>query len=124
MYNLVYMRGIDNDVQDQAYRAFYWELLNAAVTGTWPDTARLPAEGEFRKIVESAGDPAAFQRSLVDYCDFRLARAFQYDGVAAKLGSGGRERLVPRDPGLGRATVRKGLATARSRAAARVKQKA
>jgi hypothetical protein len=85
MFNQVSAGGIDEGIKETDFLEFYWRLLLAQVDGAWVDISKVSDEiGVYRPLLETAGDQRAFQAALVDYCDFRLSRAFQFDHPGAK----------------------------------------
>jgi hypothetical protein len=80
LHNLFHGGGARSGIRDQDFFEFYWELIAAQLTEEWPKPSRLSASlGHFRPLLETASSPADFAAALIDYCDFRLSRAFQFE---------------------------------------------
>jgi len=85
MFNHVSAGGIDEGIKETDFLEFYWRLLLAQVDGAWMDIDKVSDEiGVYRPLLATAGDERAFRAALIDYCDFRLSRAFQFDHPGAK----------------------------------------
>jgi len=84
LHNHTLAGGIDSGVGDEDYLEFYWRLLVSQVDNKWVQRDRIAdGLGWFRSLLETADAPDKFARALVEYCDFRLSRAFQFENPDA-----------------------------------------
>lgn len=85
LYNLFFHRGIEADIGDDPVFAFSLVLLRAYCHRTWPGPESLTPELEgFLPLLRAVGDPGAFKPALLDYCDWRLSRAYGFKDSQAK----------------------------------------
>ena len=69
---------------DPGAHAFHAALQLILVSGQWPATIDPAHFQAFAPLLVTAHDPSAFAQALVDYCDYRVAQCFGYDGIDAE----------------------------------------
>lgn len=83
MYSGGFSEGTGEANNDFAH--FYWRLIIAQLHNEWVPKGKLTDDiGHFRPLLEFAGSPDLFEKALVEYCDFRMARSMLYDNPDAK----------------------------------------
>jgi hypothetical protein len=85
LFNHLSAGGIDEAIGEQDYVDFHWRMLAAQFTREWPTPDKLTDDlGEFRPLLLSALDGDRRRQAVLDYCDFRLSRSFQFPDRDAK----------------------------------------
>lgn len=85
LYNLFFHRGIEADIGDDPVFAFALFLLHAYCHRRWPEPEALKPELEgFLPLLRAVGDSGTFKTALLDYCDWRLSRAYGFKDCQAK----------------------------------------
>lgn len=85
LYNLFFHRGIEDDIGDGPVFAFSRVLLQAYCHRRWPGPEALTPELEgFLPLLNAVGDANVFKVALLDYCDWRLSRAYGFKDSLAK----------------------------------------
>ncbi len=80
--NHIYKGGMLNGIGDanMDFVHFYWRLLIAQLHNQWVPKEKLnDALGNFKPLLEFANNPALFEKALIEYCDFRMARSLLYE---------------------------------------------
>lgn len=78
-------KGIYNDVGDYDVAELFWVILKCYCEKRWITPNDLTAElGEDILPMLQAIDTPRWEAALMDYCDFRLSRAYEYENVRAK----------------------------------------
>jgi hypothetical protein len=85
LFNHLSAGGIDEALGEQDYIDFYWRIVAAQFTRQWPTPDKLTDDlGEFRSLLLNASDAGRRTQAVLDYCDFRLSRSFQFQDREAK----------------------------------------
>lgn len=72
------------DRPDQPACLFMQTLQYALVKKQWPNAADIAqVGGAYAPLLAQAGNPVGFRAALMDYCDYRVAQCFGYDGIDA-----------------------------------------
>lgn len=84
-YNMLSQKGIYNDVGDYDVAELFWVLLKCYCEKRWINHSDLTKElGEdILPMLEAIGTPN-WETALMDYCDFRLSRSYEYESIRAK----------------------------------------
>lgn len=69
---------------DAPARRFFETLQWVLLIGKWPDNVQLDSLGLYGALMSKTDAPSEFQAALVDYCDYRTAQCFGYDGIDAE----------------------------------------
>jgi len=83
IYNYIWEGGMEDALGDYELKLFYWELLKAQYKREWPAVESINEEvGPFFDVLAKAsGSEADFEHALIEYCDFRLSRAYGFESV-------------------------------------------
>lgn len=82
-YNMCSRKGILNDVGDEDVFNLFWLLLKCYCENRWIQHDDLVTElGDILPLLEAIGTPE-WNRALIDYCDLRLCRAFQFENTCS-----------------------------------------
>jgi len=68
---------------DVPARMFTELLQSVLVKGRWPSELDSPKFGSFAPLLLTIDNADSFRAALVDYCDFRVAQSFGFDGIDA-----------------------------------------
>jgi hypothetical protein len=68
---------------DPPFHLFAHSILEIQASNAWPESFDKAALKGFGPLLEAAANPDRFRTALVDYCDYRLAQAWGYDGIEA-----------------------------------------
>ena len=68
---------------DSAARRFTETLQAILVTRRWPNEVDAAAYGSYAPLLTTVADPASFNAALIDFCDYRVAQCFGYNGIDA-----------------------------------------
>ncbi|MFT3858176.1 MAG: hypothetical protein QM742_11990 [Aquabacterium sp.] len=70
-------------VVDKAARLFTQQLQSILISGVWPSVIDTEGLGAYAPLIATASDPAGFKAALIDFCDYRVAQCFGYNGIDA-----------------------------------------
>lgn len=91
LFNFFRVGHIDKVLRDNVFCDFVWLLIKSSVTGRWETPSTPNRLREYAKLYESVNSPEDFAKAVYDVCDYRLARAWGYQGFfegAGKLEDG------------------------------------
>jgi hypothetical protein len=63
--------------------SFFKHLLEAHVSGIWPDEIDEHTLEGYAGVLKNAGDAQLLQAALIDCCDHRMAHTWRFDGIDA-----------------------------------------
>jgi hypothetical protein len=68
---------------DTPARLFTQCLQQTLIQQAWPTDAAVADLGPYAALISTAAQPDRFEAALVDFCDYRIAQCFGYDGMDA-----------------------------------------
>lgn len=91
LFNYFRVGHIDKVLRDNVFCDFVWLLVKSSVTGKWETPSTPNRLREYAKLYESVNSSEDFAQAVYDVCDYRVARAWGYEGFfegAGKLEDG------------------------------------